>query len=150
MRRLQGAGRANSPSMIEIQAMTGLDTNVLVRFFAGDDQPQCQRAEGLLQKLSPAEPGFVSLVSLVELVWVLRSQYRLPKTQLIACIETLLNSPELVLESQTAIVQSLRRFASAKGDFADCLIERSCHAAGCTETVTFDVDAARNAGMMLL
>jgi predicted nucleic-acid-binding protein len=130
--------------------MIGIDTNVLVRFFAEDDQAQCQRAEGLLQRLSPMEPGFVSLVSLVELAWVLRSQYRLTRTQLIVCIETLLNSPELVLESQTAVVQSLRRFASAKADFADCLIERSCHATGCRETVTFDVDASRFAGMKLL
>ncbi len=130
--------------------MIGLDTNVLVRFFSKDDQVQCQRAEEFLQDLSPVEPGFVSLVSLVELVWVLRSQYRLTKAQIIVCIETLLNSPELVLESQAAVAQSLRRFASAKADFADCLIERSCHAGGCRETVTFDAAASRFAGMRLL
>jgi predicted nucleic-acid-binding protein len=130
--------------------MTGLDTNVLVRFFSGDDPVQCRRAEEFLQSLSPTEPGYVSLVSLVELVWVLRSQYRLTKAQIIHCIETLLSSPELVLESQTAVALSLHRFSNAKADFADCLIERSCHASGCRETVTFDVDAARFAGMKLL
>jgi len=130
--------------------MTGLDTNVLVRFFSEDDPVQCRRAAEFLQNLSPTEPGYVSLVSLVELVWVLRSQYRLTKAQIILCIETLLNSPELVLESQTAVVQSLHRFSSAKADFADCLIERSCHAGGCRDTVTFDADAARFAGMKLL
>lgn len=130
--------------------MIGLDTNVLVRFFADDDPVQCRRADEFLQNLSPVEPGFIPLVSLVELVWVLRSQYRLTRAQIIVCIETLLNSPELVLESQAAIVQSLHRFASAKADFADCLIERSCHASGCRQTVTFDVDASRFAGMTLL
>jgi predicted nucleic-acid-binding protein len=130
--------------------MIGLDTNVLVRFFSEDDPVQCRRAEEFLQNLSPTGRGYVSLVSLVELGWVLRSHYRLSKAQLIVCIETLLNSPELVLESQTAVVQSLRRFSSAKADFADCLIERSCHAAGCRETVTFDVDASQSAGMKLL
>jgi hypothetical protein len=38
---------------------------------------------------------------------------------------------------------SLRRYARAKVDFADCLIERSGHSAGCRETVTFDAGAAQ-------
>jgi predicted nucleic-acid-binding protein len=130
--------------------MTGLDTNILVRLLAQDDPEQSQRAVEFLQTLSPDMPGFVSLVSLIELIWVLRSQYRMNKARLILGLEWLLNSAELVLESQEAVAQALGRFASVKADFADCLIERSCHAAGCRETVTFDVDAARNAGMMLL
>jgi predicted nucleic-acid-binding protein len=94
--------------------------------------------------------GFVSLVSLIELIWVLRSQYRMNKARLILGLEWLLNSAELVVESQAAVAQALGRFASVKADFADCLIERSCHAAGCRETVTFDADAVRFAGMTLL
>jgi predicted nucleic-acid-binding protein len=130
--------------------MTGLDTNILIRFFAKDNLEQGSRAAELLRSLTPGAPGFVSLVSLAELIWVLRSQYRLSKTQLIQCLEQLLDSPELVLESQAAVNQALRRFAGVKADFADCLIERSGHAGGCHETVTFDVDASRFAGMRLL
>ena len=130
--------------------MTGLDTNVLVRFFTLDDPRQSRRSELLLKTLTPEAPGFVSIVSLVELVWVLRSIYRLPKAHLILCLERLLDAPELVVESHAALTQALRRFAGARADFADCLIERSGHSAGCGETVTFDVNAAKNAGMTLL
>jgi predicted nucleic-acid-binding protein len=35
-------------------------------------------------------------------------------------------------------------------DFADYLIERHGHAAGCEYTLTFDRDAANTAGMKLL
>ncbi|MGD0681808.1 MAG: type II toxin-antitoxin system VapC family toxin [Terracidiphilus sp.] len=130
--------------------MTGLDTNILVRLLAQDDPAQSQRAVEFLQTLSPEMLGFVSLVSLIELIWVLRSQYRMNKARLILGLEWLLNSAELVVESQAAVAQALGRFASVKADFADCLIERSCHAAGCRETVTFDADAVRFAGMTLL
>jgi predicted nucleic-acid-binding protein len=130
--------------------MTGLDTNILVRLLAQDDPAQSRRADEFLQTLSREMPGFVSLVSLIELIWVLRSQYRMNKARLILGMEWLLNSSELVVESQEAVTQALRRFASVKADFADCLIERSCYAAGCRQTVTFDVDASRFAGMKLL
>jgi predicted nucleic-acid-binding protein len=130
--------------------MTGLDTNILARFFAEDDPVQSRRADQLLQSLTPEAPGFISLVSLAELVWVLRSQYRLDKDQLIECLQRLLDSPELVVESQTAVTQALHRFSSGKADLADCLIERSGHLAGCSKTYTFDVQASKFAGMSLL
>lgn len=130
--------------------MIGLDTNILVRLLTQDEPVQSRRAEEFLQTLSAEMPGFVSLVSLIELVWVLRSRYRMDKTQLILCIERLLDSPELNVENQETVSQVLRRFASSKADFADCLIERSGHVSGCRETVTFDVNASRLAGMRLL
>lgn len=130
--------------------MKGLDTNILVRFYAQDDPEQCRRVDRFLQTLTPESPGFVSVVSLIELVWVLRSQYRLKKPELIRVLEQLLDSPELSVENQAAVTLALRRFALLKADFTDCLIERLGAAAGCGETVTFDVDASRFAGMRLL
>ena len=130
--------------------MKGLDTNILVRFYAQDDPEQCRRGDEFLQTLTPESPGFVSLVSLIELIWVLRSQYRQSKPELIKTLEQLLDSPELIVENHTAVTSALRRFSHVKADFADCLIERSGAAAGCGETVTFDEDAARFAGMRLL
>jgi len=60
--------------------MTGLDTNILVRFFVKDDLEQSRRAKELLRTLTPESPGFVSLVALAEMIWVLRSQYRMPSS----------------------------------------------------------------------
>jgi predicted nucleic-acid-binding protein len=130
--------------------MTGIDTNILVRFFTKDDLEQGSRVADFMRDLRPESPGFVSLVSLIESVWVLRSKYRLSKAELVPCLEQLLNSRELVVENDTAVASALRRFSQFKADFADCLIERSGAAAGCRETVTFDEDAARYAGMRLL
>ena len=65
-------------------------------------------------------------------------------------MERLLNSPELVVENHDAVTKALNRFSQLKADFADCLIERSGASAGCADTVTFDVDASKFAGMRLL
>jgi predicted nucleic-acid-binding protein len=130
--------------------MTGIDTNVLVRFFAKDDLDQFGRARNHIRTFNSARPGFVSLISLIELVWVLRSRYSATKVQLIQHVEQLLSSSELVVESHAAVTQALHRFVNGKGDFADFLIERCGHQAGCRETITFDEDASRFAGMKLI
>jgi predicted nucleic-acid-binding protein len=130
--------------------MTGLDTNILVRIFIEDDPEQYRKVKEFLQTLTPESPGYVSLIALIELTWVLRSRYPLNKAQLIQCLERLLEYPELVIEDHTAVTFALHRFSQFKADFADCLIERLGHVAGCAETVTFDADAARFAGMRLL
>jgi len=48
------------------------------------------------------------------------------------------------------VLRALRVFETGKADFADCLIERTAASAGCGQSVTFDVNAARHAGMMLI
>ena len=130
--------------------MTGLDTNVLVRYIVRDDAAQTERADTLLQEFSPEAPGFISLVALDELFWVLRTYYRMPKAELILCLERLLNSMNLILEGDAAVRLAITKFASARCDFADCLIERLGFQSGCTRTFTFDTNAAKSTGMVLL
>jgi predicted nucleic-acid-binding protein len=129
--------------------MTGLDTNILVRFFAKDNPSQSIRVKELLRTLTPESPGFVSLVSFIELVWVLRGRYQMDKAELIECMKRLLDSAELVVESHAAVSQALHLCSSSKADLADCLIERCGHHAGCRQTLTFDVEASKLAGMRL-
>ena len=130
--------------------MIGLDTNVLVRYIMQDDAQQSPLATRLVESLTAELPGFVSLVSLVELAWVLSSAYELERAQLVQAFEALLRSQELVLDRAETVWQALRVFQSSKADFADCLIERSAAAAGCTQTLTFDRGAVRGCGMVLV
>jgi predicted nucleic-acid-binding protein len=130
--------------------MIGLDTNVLVRYVAQDDEKQSAIASDLIEAFTPAAPGFIALVSIVELVWVLQSSYKASKEEIITVLETLLRTRELNIENAEIIWQAIRRFSESNADFADCLIERSAHAAGCDHTFTFDIKAARTAGMQRL
>ena len=130
--------------------MTGLDTNVVVRYLVQDDPAQASAAVRFMRSLSPDEPGFLSLVVIAELVWVLEISYRFKKDEVVSVIETLLRSKELFIERSEIVQQALQRFTHGKAGFADCLIERCGHAAGCQHTITFDQNAAMAAGMYLL
>lgn len=130
--------------------MIGLDTNVLARYFAQDHPQQSAQATVLIESLSQEHQGFLSLVALAELVWVLQGAYKLRKTELVRILQGLLLAREIVVENTESALQALHRFAESTAGFADCLIERCGYQAGCSDTLTFDRDAARTAGMRLL
>jgi predicted nucleic-acid-binding protein len=128
----------------------GLDTNVLVRYVMQDDPRQSPRATRLVESLSADEPGFVPLVVVVELVWVLSASYGLARAQVLAVLEALLRAKELVIDRAALVSQAVTRCATGPADFADALIERLAAAQGCSATMTFDTGAAKAAGMTLV
>lgn len=130
--------------------MIGLDTNILVRAVMADDAEQVSRVTRLFHSLTLQRPGYITLVCLAEFVWVVQGRYRQPKNTTVQWLDRFLNTPELIFENQSAVEEALHRYASTKSDFADCLIERAGHVAGCASTVTFDKAAAKTAGMRLL
>lgn len=130
--------------------MIGLDTNVLVRYVMQDDPKQSQKASKLIESLTSEAPGFVPLVALIELVWVLTSCYDLTREQVAQALDALLRAKEIVLERAEQVSQALRTFGAGSADFADCLIERTAAAADCGKTMTFDAGAAKFAGMTLI
>jgi predicted nucleic-acid-binding protein len=127
--------------------MIGLDTSVVVRYTMQDDPKQSPKATRLIENLTSDAPGFVPLVAIVEPVWVLESSYRLDRDQVTQALDLLLRSKEVVIDRADLVLQARRRHAAGGADFADGLIERIAHAQGCTATMTFDMDAARSAGM---
>jgi predicted nucleic-acid-binding protein len=128
----------------------GLDTNVVVRYIMQDDVKQSKRASQVMEQLTEQEPGFLSLVCLTELVWVLESAYALPRQHVVDVLTNLLSIDVLKIERLSVVASAVRHFKDGKADFADCLIERSAANAGCGRTVTFDKSAARSANMALL
>jgi predicted nucleic-acid-binding protein len=130
--------------------MIGLDTNVLVRYIMQDDPKQSPKATRLVESLTSEQPGFVPLVAVVELIWVLSSSYGLKRDQLVEALDLLLRSKEIVVDRADVVLQAQRRFAQGGADFADCLIERIAQAHGCQATMTFDTGAAKAAGMTLV
>lgn len=130
--------------------MIGLDTNILVRYIMQDDSKQAALATRLVESLSAESPGFIPLVSVVEIAWVLLSAYSLSREQLIEAFELVLRTKELIVEQAEIVWKAVRVFRSSHADFADCLIAQSAASAGCEKTVTFDRGAAKTGGMTLL
>lgn len=130
--------------------MTGLDTNVLVRYIMQDDPAQSAKAAALIESLTAADPGFIPLVCVVELYWVLTSCYALSDAQVASALDALVCTRQFVVERVDVVVRALRVFQAGQADWPDCLVERSAAHAGCSRTVTFDRGAARHARMVLL
>ena len=134
--------------------MIGLDTNVLVRYLAQDDARQAALASRLIETgLSAARPGFISLVVLAELCWVLHRLYSATMDELTAMLDDLLSTPQFHLERRDVVQAAIRRFKagkSRKAGVVDALIAQIAESEGCTHIFTFDRAAVRAAGMTLL
>ena len=130
--------------------MIGLDTNVLVRYFAQDDAVQSPQANRIMEVLSEDNCGFVSVVSMVELVWVMQIAYQADRATVTNIMKTLFSIASIKVENTETVQKALRTYSNTQADFADCLIVKSCEAAGCDVTMTFDVGAAKKCGMTLV
>jgi predicted nucleic-acid-binding protein len=130
--------------------LIGIDTNVLVRYIAQDDPAQSRRATALIEReCSEANPGFVGLVVLAEIVWVAASCYSASHDAQCGIVRRILETRQLIVQEAETVWQALRLFERGKADFADCLVERTAAAAGCDRAVTFD-KVAGTIGMTLL
>ncbi|MFC8042138.1 PIN domain-containing protein [Nocardia sp. NPDC057353] len=129
--------------------MIGLDANVLVRYLTQDDPEQSALANAVIDELTEGDPGYVTMLVLAEIYWVLRRGYRQSPEAVTDVLLGLLDSAEIVVERADTVRQALRRAADG-ADFADALVEQLSTEAGCERTVTFDPRAGDGAGMRLL
>ncbi len=130
--------------------MRALDTNVLVRYFAQDDARQSALATRFLeQELSVTDRGYVSLVALIETVWVMESRYQASPELVGDILNDLLNTATLEVQEAPAVRAALARFRKGGIDLHDCFIV-ALAAARSARVVTFDAKAAKKLGMELL
>lgn len=127
--------------------MIGLDTNVLVRYVVQDDPLQSQQATRLIErKLNSENPGFISVVALAELVWVLERAYRFPPAEIVNVLEHMLAADALVVACEQEVFQATTVLKEGSGSFSDALIAVLGATAGCSSTATFDEKALRLPG----
>jgi predicted nucleic-acid-binding protein len=124
--------------------MIGLDTNVLLRYLAQDDPAQSRRATQIIERqLTEQEPGFVSLVSALEVVWVLRSLFKRSRQEIANDIEMLLAADTLEVQNEQEVYNAVVSLRNGIGTFEDALIGSLGAWRGCLATLTFDEDAAK-------
>ncbi len=123
--------------------MIGIDTNVLVRYIVQDDPDQSRAAVRFLESTCSSErPGWICLIVLCELVWVLTRAYGYRRATVADVLEQLLSTTELRVEQSTVAWRSARDFRSGNAEFADYLIGHLNAHHGVDYTITFDRRAA--------
>lgn len=130
--------------------MIGLDTNVLIRYFAQDDVEQSTKASQLIESLNESQQGFITQIVLIETVWVMQRIFQADRKTVTAIIGNMLLVPGLVLENREAVARAVELFSTTNADFADCLIAKVAEFYGCTDVMTFDQGAVKACGMKLI
>ena len=123
--------------------MIALDTNVLVRFLTGDDPDQLADASALLDRLTPAAPGFIAREVAVELVWVLHRGYRLPRRRVAAILTELLETRGLLFENAADVARAAAEYGRGGPEFADRMILAAARRMEAVPLYTFDGGLSR-------
>jgi predicted nucleic-acid-binding protein len=124
--------------------MIALDTNVLLRYLVQDDPAQSARATEIVEhRLTERNPGFVSLVCILEIVWVLGSLFKRTRWEIAQHIEMILAADTLEVQNEQEVYQGVVALRNGTGTFEDALIGGIGIWRGCSATLTFDQDAAK-------
>jgi predicted nucleic-acid-binding protein len=130
--------------------MIGLDTNILVRYITHDDPIQSAKAREIVeQRLTEEKPGFISIVAMVEIVWVLERAYELTPVEIVRAVERILQTDVLVVEDEQEVFTAMIALKNGQGSFADAVIAALGAKRGCSRTLTFDRKALRLPGFEL-
>ena len=131
--------------------MKGIDTNVLVRYLVQDDPQQSKKATTFIEKhCSVDEPGLIGHIVLCELAWVLESNYKVGRADIVSIIERLLCVEQFTMDQPSVVWRAVSDAKTSNADFPDHLVARIAEAAGCESTVTFDKKASKCHGFELL
>jgi predicted nucleic-acid-binding protein len=114
------------------------DTNLLIRAIVEDDAREARLAR---DELANAERIVLTLPALCELVWVLSSLYRTPRSAIAAAVRSLVDADNAIADLP-AIEAGLAHLEGG-GDFADGVIAHDGRRLGGEQFVSFDRTAVR-------
>ena len=119
--------------------MTGLDTNVLIRYLTHDDPDQSKKASTIIEEAATkGEKLLIHPVVLCELVWVLETAYDYGRSEVAATLDRILRTAQFEISDKETVWSAWADYRSGKADFADYLIGRANGRLGAAHTVTFD------------
>jgi predicted nucleic-acid-binding protein len=116
-----------------------IDTNILVRLLVDDHTAHAERAAEIAARYSLVVIPSV----LLETAWVLRSNFRLPRTKVIELLRRVVDFDDFIVVERERVTRAIDCFEKGM-DFADAM---HVSLMGEGETfLTFDKDLARLAG----
>ena len=134
----------------EVLFVVGFDTNIVVRLLVNDDLKQTKQAERAFVEHTKKAGVFLSLVVLVETVWVLSVGYGLTRSAVSDLLVQLTATRGVFVEEPDLVAKALSLYRRGKADFADYVIAGRAQTAGVHTLFTFDRKFAREKGVRLL
>ena len=120
-----------------------VDSNVLLRFLTGNPGHLAGRARRLLRRAADGELLLrVPNVVIAEVIWVLRSGYRVEPKVVADAIRTIILAEGIVVDDEQLVMDALRTMEDANVDYTDAFIAANARASG-QPVATFDSDFRR-------
>lgn len=126
--------------------MYGLDINVLVCYIVQDDKKQPQKAANAIEQLTSSERAFISCIVLCEVNWVLKTTYKIPRSERLANLKRVISVAKFEIERIECCTRALKRYEKGQADFSDYLIQEIAKLEGYNIVLTFDAKAQKDSG----
>ncbi len=126
--------------------MYALDTNIFIRYIVQDDEKQAQEAAGVIESLTLSEQAFVPCIVLCEINWVLKTAYKISKTERFETLQKILSVAVFDIEQLECCIRALKSYKKGSADFSDYLIREIALLKGYNVVITFDKKAQRSSG----
>ena len=125
--------------------MIALDTNIIIRFLVKDDEKQARMVYSYFKRAEEQrEVLFVSLLVVLEVVWVLESAYNMSRTDIINSFSSLRQMPILEFENDIVLEKFILSGEKCATDLSDLLIGFSAQSSDCETVLTFDRKASKS------
>jgi len=119
-----------------------LDTNVLLRFYLRDYEEQFAQVKQLITAIeSGKHRPYISTTVLLEMAYVLRKLYGLPKKEVLTAIRSVMGMRGLVVVDKAHTAGAIALFAKKSIAFADCILATQVRSD--MTLVTFDQQLAK-------
>lgn len=119
--------------------MIGVDTNVLVRFLARDNEAQANRVRDLFERCyDEGTKCVITIITLCELEWVLTEIYNVTREEIANTVYGFLLEELFEVEESSVVKAALNQYRQGRGDLSDYLLGARGRALGVETTYTFD------------
>ena len=119
------------------------DTNLLIRWIVWDDEAQATKVQSLIDRL-PTKKILIADIVIAEIVWVLKSVYKLEKNDIAQAVDLIISNPKFSLNQKLfdLILDPWKDQNSIS--FADFMIWGYAQLENSSTLYTFDQKLAKN------
>jgi predicted nucleic-acid-binding protein len=121
--------------------LTGIDTNILIRYLTQDDEQQSPLANEVFAAASPSKRIYISNFVLLETIWVLRSVYEVDFGTIAENLRKLCESPSVAVQDPGILLAVLE--SGFDKHYMDAFVVKAAELKGCTAILTFDTRLAK-------
>ena len=128
--------------------MIAADTNFLIRILLNDEK-QPEQVNSARKLASKVRRLYIPQIVQVEIVWVMKSAYKLKKSVIVRILGHLDKNPAFILQDNDIFHIALIQYTESSADFSDCIILAQAQKTGVT-LHTFDKRLSKLDGAIVI